>query len=187
MRDTQRERYYWEQVLGETSIDCLSHAPTWGPCLQPRHVPLPGNGTVDFSVHRPTLNPLSHTSHGPWFCCCYPHPRTCLLIFRERGREGEREGEKHCLPLIGPPTRDQTPNLCMCSDLESNLQPFGLQDDTPTNWATVARAVPDFLKLFLNSFRIASPDWAVLKVLWAPFKANLCFLQLTDISLEASD
>ena len=24
-----------------------------------------------------------------------PHPKTCLLIFRERGRKGEREGKKH--------------------------------------------------------------------------------------------
>ena len=30
-------------------------------------------------------------------------------------------------------TMDQTHNLGMCSDWESNPQPFGVLDDTPTN------------------------------------------------------
>ena len=61
--------------------------------------------------------------------------RFYLLIFRERGREGEKEGEKHqcerkisvgCLPLVHPPTGDRTHNPLMCSDWESNWQPFAL-------------------------------------------------------------
>lgn len=47
------------------------------------------------------------------------------LIFREKGRE------KY---LPGAPTGDGTCNLDMCPDLELNLQPFGVLDNTPTNW-----------------------------------------------------
>ena len=55
--------------------------------------------------------------------------RFYLFIFRERGREGEREGEKHqcvaasCVALTG----DLARNPGMCLDRESNQQPFGLQ------------------------------------------------------------
>ena len=45
-----------------------------------------------------------------------------LFIFRERGREGEREREKDTwIP--------HTHNPGMCPDQESNQQPFALQDD----------------------------------------------------------
>ena len=45
-----------------------------------------------------------------------------LFIFRERGREGEREGKKHqCVVASrGPPTGDQACNPGMCPDWESN-------------------------------------------------------------------
>ena len=43
---------------------CLLGVPYWGPGLQPRHVPWTGNRTGDSLVHRPVLNPLSHTSQG---------------------------------------------------------------------------------------------------------------------------
>ena len=52
-----------------------------------------------------------------------------LFIFRKRGREGEREGEKHlyvvvsCIPLTG----DLAHNLGICLNWESNQQPLGLQ------------------------------------------------------------
>ena len=61
---------------------------TW-PTTQARA--LTGNRISDPLVHRPVLNPLSHTSQG------YIHfyNRFYLFIFRERGREGEKEGEKH--------------------------------------------------------------------------------------------
>ena len=41
------------------------------------------------------------------------------------------------LPPMCTPTRDQTRNWGMCPDRESNLQTFGVQDDAPTNWATL--------------------------------------------------
>ena len=51
------------------------------------------------------------------------------FIFTQRGREGEKEGEKHqCLAASrAPPTGDLVCNPSMCPDLKSNWQPFGLQ------------------------------------------------------------
>ena len=50
-----------------------------------------------------------------------------LFIFRERGREGKRKGEKHQCGVAShaPPTGDLTHNTDMCPDWESNQQPFG--------------------------------------------------------------
>ena len=52
-----------------------------------------------------------------------------LFIFKERGREGEREGEKHqcAVATCAPPTEDLACNPGMCPDRESNWRPFGLQ------------------------------------------------------------
>ena len=71
----------------------------------------------------------------------YSHQRTCLLILEQgEGKKRER-GKKH-----------QSVSSRMCPDLgpnlsprhvpwqEPNLWPFGLQDNTPANWATPARA-----------------------------------------------
>ena len=44
-----------------------------------------------------------------------------LIDFRERGREGRKEGENtDVLPLVLALTGDQTHNLGMCPDQESN-------------------------------------------------------------------
>ena len=55
--------------------------------------------------------------------------RFYLFIFRERGREGERKGEKHQCVVAShaPRTGDLTHNPGMCLDWESNWRPFGLQ------------------------------------------------------------
>ena len=55
--------------------------------------------------------------------------RFYLFIFRERGKEGEREGEKHQCVVASwaPPTGDLACNPGMCPDWESNRWPFGLQ------------------------------------------------------------
>ena len=55
-----------------------------------------------------------------------------LLVFRERGREGEREGEKHQCVVAShtPPTGDLAHNPGMCPDWESNQQAFGFQAGT---------------------------------------------------------
>ena len=66
-----------------------------------------------------------------------------FIDFRETEWGGAREREPvmwerniDWLPPIRAPTRDWTWNLGMCPDQESNPQPFGVQDDTPTNRAT---------------------------------------------------
>ena len=55
-----------------------------------------------------------------------------LFIFRERGREGEREGEKHQCVVVShaPSTGDLACNTGMCPDWELNRQPFGSQAST---------------------------------------------------------
>ena len=53
------------------------------------------------------------------------------FIFKERGREGEREGEKHQCVVTShmPPTGDLAQNPGMCPDWESNHWPFGSRVD----------------------------------------------------------
>ena len=55
--------------------------------------------------------------------------RFYLFIFRERGTEGEREGEQHQSVVAShtPPTGDLAHNPGMCPDWESNWQLFGSQ------------------------------------------------------------
>ena len=50
--------------------------------------------------------------------------RFYLFIFRERGREGEREGKKY---QCAPPKGDLAGNPGMGPDWESNQRPFGSQ------------------------------------------------------------
>ena len=60
-----------------------------------------------------------------------------LFIFQERGKEGERKGEKHrceretCIRCLWhTPSQDQTGSPGMCPDQKSsNWQPFAVQDD----------------------------------------------------------
>ena len=58
--------------------------------------------------------------------------RFCLFIFREKGREGERQGEKYQCVVAShvSPTGDPACNLGMCPDWESYWQPFGSQAGT---------------------------------------------------------
>ena len=52
-----------------------------------------------------------------------------LFIFRQRGRVGERKGEKYQCVVAPhtPPTRDLACNPGMCPDWDSNQRPFALQ------------------------------------------------------------
>ena len=54
------------------------------------------------------------------------------FIFRQRGREGEREGEKHqrVVASHSPPTGDLACDPGMCPDWELNWQPSGSQAAT---------------------------------------------------------
>ena len=60
------------------------------------------------------------------------------------------EGNIDWLPPIRTPTRDQTCNLGICPDWDSNPQPFGVKDEAPTNWTTLARADRDFKIAIIN-------------------------------------
>ena len=55
-----------------------------------------------------------------------------LYLFLERGREGEREGEKQQCVVASraPPTGSLAHNPDKCPDCELNRQPFGLQAST---------------------------------------------------------
>ena len=88
-----------------------------------------GNGTGDPLFHRLVLNPLNHTSQGSYTTLFDFLEDLYLFIFRERGREGEREGEKYqCMvPSHVPLTGDLAHHPGMCPDWESNRQPFGSQ------------------------------------------------------------
>ena len=52
-----------------------------------------------------------------------------VYLFLEKGREGERKGEKHQCVVAShtPPTGDLASNPGMCPDRESNQWPFDLQ------------------------------------------------------------
>ena len=66
---------------------------------------------------------------------------------KERERERERERwEKHWLVASHThPNQGSTLSIGMCPDQGLNLQPFGVQDDTPTNWAIWPRREPIFI------------------------------------------
>ena len=70
-----------------------------------RKIPL-GNEDIPYEVHY----------HKQFF------KRFYLFIFEQRGKEGEREGEKHqCVVASGKiPSRDLARNPGMCPDWESN-------------------------------------------------------------------
>ena len=95
------------------------------------------------SGHRPGLRPFSGWDRArsnrsillSHICFSLPSPLSknkyikSFLNFRQTGRVGEREGEKHQCVVVShmPPTRYLTCNPGTCPDWESTPQPFGLQ------------------------------------------------------------
>ena len=71
-----------------------------------------------------------------------------LFIFRERGRDGEREGEKHRYVVAScmSPTGDLACNPGTCPDWESNWRPFGLQASTQSMEPPQAGLLREFLR-----------------------------------------
>ena len=71
--------------------------------------------------------------------CFLSSPEFTLAGFKERGREGQRDrnidvrGKHPVVAFCTRPTGDQTCNLDMCRDWESNPRSFGLQMDAPIN------------------------------------------------------
>ena len=67
-----------------------------------------------------------------------------LFIFRERGRDGERQGEKHqfVIAFHVAPTRDPACNPGMHPDWESNQWSFGSQPTlNPLNYTSQGYAL----------------------------------------------
>ena len=64
------------------------------------------------------------------------------FIFRQGGRDGEREGEKHQCVVASrvPPTGDLACNPGMCPDWELNARPFAFNPQSSIHGATPARA-----------------------------------------------
>ena len=67
-----------------------------------------------------------HSAWSLFFKRCY------LFTFREKGREGERKGEKHqcVVASLAPLNEDLACNTEMCPDWELNQRPFGSQAGT---------------------------------------------------------
>ena len=84
------------------------------------------------------------------------------FIFRQKGKEGEREGEKHQCVVVScaPPTGDLA--CSMCPDWGSNQQPLGLQAGTQSTEPHQPGLKPVFLKYYFvlvlriqhNSYKI---------------------------------
>ena len=68
---------------------------------------------------------IGYQSHGFFFFLL----RFYSFTFRERGKEGEREEEKHQYVIASctPPTKGLAHNPGMCPDWEWNQRPFGSQ------------------------------------------------------------
>ena len=75
--------------------------------------------------------------------------------------------EKHQLVASCPAwTRDQPHNLGMCPDWKLNPQSFGAQDDTPTNQASLARAVQRYLQKYSWQFFIfPNVNWTMQTII----------------------
>ena len=121
--------------------------PYWGPGPQPRHMPW-------LEIELVTL----------WFAgWCSIHwatpTRTMYLFFRERGREGEQEGEKHqCVRDSSTSCLSHTPN-CGPGPPLRHVPQLGIEPATfqlgglhLIQWATPASTIVFFLNLFTYWF-----------------------------------
>ena len=93
---------------------------------------LPGHGTcfVGISLTTDSISFIVVDNSGILLILFF---KGFVYLFRERGREGEREGDKHQC-VVAPhvfPTGDLARNPGMCPDWESNQRPYGLQALSP--------------------------------------------------------
>ena len=90
-----------------------------------------------------------------------------LFIFRQKGREGEREGEKHQCVVASHllPTEDLVCNSGMCPDWELNQQPFPSQAGTQSTEPQPVRVDEFFKYLKAPTFRFLAslPVLALLR------------------------
>ena len=89
----------------------------------------PVNSTYIMMANWVSGKARQNNGQGHSFSSFFFLKRIYLFIYRERGREGEREGKRHqCVVASQTPlTRDLVHNPGMCPDWESNQWPFGLQ------------------------------------------------------------
>ena len=104
------------------------------------------------SVYSNSVSHFLALFHCSLFFFLNPH-EDIFIDFRQRGGEREREKylyDKHRLLPICTPTRNQTHNLGMCPDQESNPQSFGVWDHSPTNDPPDQGCYHSFLKITFN-------------------------------------
>ena len=101
---SEREGGKKERERETLKCSCLSCTPNWGPFPKPRHLPdwelnrQPLWFTGLHSIHWATPARAEESSNSKFF------KKILLFIFRERGREGERERNINMwLPLMRPP------------------------------------------------------------------------------------
>ena len=119
-------QYSFVRVSGvQHSAQTLSYSTQWSPWYF--QYPL-GTTHSHYSVIDCIPCAVRHIPYN-FHCFCW---RFYLFIFRERGREGEREGEKHqrVVASQAPSTQDLAYTPGMCPDWESNWWAFGLQAGT---------------------------------------------------------
>ena len=104
------------------------------PCTPPPTHPPPPFSSCPRVIHTSSLAsifPILFLTSPRLFCACHLCFFFLFLTFilRERGREGEREGEKQQCMIASrsPHTGDLAHNLGMCPDWESNRRPFASQ------------------------------------------------------------
>ena len=140
----------------------------------------PGNLPDELAVQpRLPSSGLTRESGQGRFCGFYLQARVLRILtlghvltdFRERGREGQRGRERwrniDGLPPIHTPRRDWIGNPGKRPDQESNPQPFGAQDDAPTepnparatNYSLRCDPPPSFI--FFTSRSSAVSHWTV--------------------------
>ena len=109
--------------------------------------------------------------------------RFYLFIFRERRREGEREGKKHQCVVASRVslTRDQACIPGMCPNRELNQQPLALQSCVQST----EPHLPGLISLFSKSFlTLVVSFWtkllqkaSVIYIVWNSFKINTNLLK----------
>ena len=101
--------------------------------------------------------------------------------FLEKGVAGKKERNIDGCLLVHIPTGDQTHNLGMCLDQESNPWPFDLWDDALTSWATQSMVT---FNLCISWWAFGLfPLFGFYEYLCTSFWVNICFQFCWDIYL----
>ena len=96
-----------------------------------------------------------------------------IYLFLERGREGDRDREKHqCVVAFpAPPTGDLARNPSMCRDRESNQWPF----DSQAHGQSTEPHQPRLVKSFSHHITLKQkllPSSSTFKHLWHDTESN---------------